>query len=101
MLTFKEAAEIIKQEMDHNMSIYRLTWGKIGLCNVCHNVDGIAYRRVSIAEGTEYQECISCFWKRRLTELNPIDNERAERLENVKKYFSDRKKRDIHCALEF
>ena len=100
MLTFKEAAEIIKKEMDHNMAIYGYSSsGKIGLCNVCHNVDGIAYRRVSIADGTEYQECISCFWYRRMKELNPISNEKAERLENVKKYFEDRKKKDQPCAL--
>jgi len=101
IMTFKKAAEIIKQEMDQNMAIYgQSASGKISFCNVCKNVDGIAYRRVSIADGTEYQECISCFWKRRMSELNPISNEKAERLENVRKYFEDRKKKDKECALE-
>ena len=99
-LTFKEAAEKIRQEMEHNMAIYgRSASGKIGLCNVCHNIDGIAYRRISIIDGTQYQECVTCFWQRRLKELNPISNEKAERLENVKKYFEERKRKQ--CALEF
>lgn len=106
MLTFKEAAEQIRQEMDHNMSIYGYdsygysSSGKIGLCDVCHNVDGIAYRRISIMDGRQYQECISCFWKRRMSELNPMSNEKADRVENVRAYFEKRKKKDKGCALE-
>ncbi len=102
VITFQEAAEQIRKEMNHNMAIYGYSSsGKIGICNVCHNVDGIAYRRVSIADGTEYQECISCFWKRRMSELNPIDDDRAVRLNNVKRYFEDRKKKDKGCAHGF
>ena len=106
VLTFKEAAEKIRKEMEHNMAIYskaiaygQSSSGKVGYCNVCKNVNGIAYRRISIVDGTQYQECISCFWERRLKELNPISNEKAERLENVKKYFEERKRKQ--CALEF
>ena len=100
VLTFKEAAEQIRREMEQNMAIYgRSSSGKIGYCNVCHNVNGIAYRRISIVDGSQYQECVTCFWERRLKELNPISNEKAERLENVKKYFEERKRKS--CALEF
>lgn len=101
IMTFKKAAEIIRQEMEQNMAIYgQSASGKIGYCNVCHNVNGIAYRRLSIMDGSQYQECISCFWERRLKELNPISNEKAERVENVRKYFDDRKKR-TPCEQEF
>lgn len=99
-LTFKEAAEQIRREMEHNMAIYgQSASGKVGYCNVCHNVNGIAYRRLSIMDGSQYQECISCFWYRRMSELKPMTNEKAERVENIRKYFNDRKKRKL-CAIE-